>query len=62
MAIISKAMVFLGLLIAAYIAGAEGLTHHDIYNLVDSSVVYITEDVDWLTVIERAKEIVNELI
>ena len=55
-----KLMIYVGLLVGAYYAGAEGLTHHEVIETVNSMIeLAISIKDDAHSVLERVQEIVE---
>ena len=55
-----RMMMMAGLVVAAYVAGYNEITHHDVIELVNSMiemVISMKDDVD--SVVERVREIVE---
>ena len=55
-----KLMIYVGLLVGAYYAGAEGLTHHEVIETVNSMIeLVVSMKDDAHSVVERVREIVE---
>ncbi len=55
-----KMVIYIGLLVSAYYAGAEGLTHHEVIETVNSMIeLVISIKDDAHLVVERVLEIVE---
>ena len=55
-----KLMIYVGLLVGAYYAGAEGLTHYEVIETVNSVIeLVISMKDDAHSVVERVREIVE---
>tara|TARA_B100001179_G_scaffold45819_1_gene30490 strand:- start:303 stop:506 length:204 start_codon:yes stop_codon:yes gene_type:complete len=55
-----KLMIYVGLLVSAYYAGAEGLTYHEVIETANSMIeLVISMKDDAHSVVERVREIVE---
>ena len=55
-----KLMIYVGLLVSAYYAGAEGLTYHEVIETANSMIeLVISMKDDAYSVVERVREIVE---